>query len=263
MEPTPNQYEKDVDEEQLEAQLDDEEGINDDHDIEEQQLWDEEEGEGEGETSLATNILPKEIPGVPGEGEAEADEEEDAETEAEEDEAEAEAEAEVPTTPVVPIAPAPTETRRPKLPMLPTVKTTPAIVTGPTAPRIPTVPAPAGIVTPAPPLPPGYAMIPKGPKVQKPKGKVAIPVYVEPEVDLEELLIPDPMEDPESFRFREKYTYALTALPSPWSDLKASSKVSLGYMAVKKARYGIKYSPEVEATLAKVNELLIPLFATY
>ena len=79
MEPTPNQYEKDVDEEQLEAQLDDEEGINDDHDIEEQQLWDEEEGEGEGETSLATNILPKEIPGVPGEGEAEAQEEEDAE----------------------------------------------------------------------------------------------------------------------------------------------------------------------------------------
>lgn len=259
MEPTPNQYEKDVDEEQLEAQLDDEEGINDDHDVEEEQLWDEEEGEGEGETSLATNILPKEIPGVPGEGEAEAQEEEDAEDEAEEDELEAEAEAEVPTIPVVPIAL--TETRRPKLP---TVKTTPAIVTGPTAPRIPTVPAPAGVVTPAPPLPPGYAMIPK---VQKPKAKakekVAIPVYVEPEVDLEELLIPDPMEDPDSFRFREKYTYALTALPSPWSDLKTSSKVSLGYMAVKKARYGIKYSPEVEATLAKINELLIPLFATY
>lgn len=243
LEPTPSdEYAKDVDEEQLEAQLDDEEGINDDHNVEEGELWEEGGEEEGGEETLEPPIpltitLPKAIPGVPGVPEETGEEKEEA----------------------------PVEPR--KTPKLPTVKTTVATIpTAPRAPRaprapptaLPTVP-PTTVNKPAPPLPPGYAMIPAKPKA---KGKaVAKPVYVEPEVDLEELVFPDPHEDLDSYRFREKYTYALTALPSPWSDLKASSKVVLGYMAVKKARYGIKYDPSVEALLTKLNELLIPLFA--
>lgn len=104
-----------------------------------------------------------------------------------------------------------------------------------------------------------YSLVPvtTGSNRKKPAGrKKAAAVFSFPEetnIDVENLIKREPAEDYESYRFREQYTLLLDDLPAPWGELTPSIKVALGFMATKKARYGIRYDTATEALLRDIE----------
>lgn len=75
----------------------------------------------------------------------------------------------------------------------------------------------------------------------------------ETDIDTENLIQREPAEDYESYLFRERYTLVLDDLPEPWGQLRPSIKIALGFMATKKARYGVIYDAASEALLSDIE----------
>lgn len=78
----------------------------------------------------------------------------------------------------------------------------------------------------------------------------------EEELDLEDQIVQETNESQETYTLRWKYTLLLPQLPSPIKDIDNKGMIVLGFMFVKKLRYGITYDRDTEILLQIIDVLI-------
>ena len=73
------------------------------------------------------------------------------------------------------------------------------------------------------------------------------------ELSLESLLYKEPNEDTETFTLRKYYTLTLRDLGAPYNQIDNATLILLGYLAIKKAQYGVKYDDLTEEVIERLN----------
>jgi len=75
---------------------------------------------------------------------------------------------------------------------------------------------------------------------------------------IERISTRDPSEDEATYRLRIRYTQAILNLPLRDNQgITLEEAISLGFMVMKKTRYGITYSAPVEKRIQVINQLLL------